>query len=182
MHTHLDFLDTDIFKTSWRHVLKTSCRHVLKTSWRHVFKTSSARLQRNNFSSSKMSSRRLEDVFKASCKMSSRRIQDVLEDEKLLRWRRLENVLKTCLEDVFKMSSRPTNVCWAILEVRIGSKSTWVLTCFQTDLVDRVNSKRKLKRNLGTSSWWHHIVSKTCFEGPLGDVLKTSWRRRKLTS
>ena len=48
-----------------------------------------------------MSSGRLED-------MSWRRFQDVLEDERLLRWRRVE--------DVFKTSSRPTNVCWVALE------------------------------------------------------------------
>ena len=70
-------------------VLQTSSRHVFKTSSRHVFKTSSIRLQRNIFSSSKMSSRRL---------------QVVLEDEKLLRWRRIEDDLKT--------SWRPKNVCW----------------------------------------------------------------------
>ena len=44
--------------------------------------------------------------------MSSRRLQNVLEDEKLLRWKRVEDVFKTCLEDVFKTSWRPTNVCW----------------------------------------------------------------------
>ena len=58
--------------------------------------------------------RRLQDVFKTFCEMSSRRFQDVLEDEKLLRWRRVEDVFKTCLEDVFKKSWRPTSVCWEI--------------------------------------------------------------------
>ena len=40
--------------------------------------------------------------------MSWRRFQDDLEDESLLRWRRVE--------DDFKTSSRPTNVCWVALE------------------------------------------------------------------
>ena len=88
-----------VFKTSSRHFFKTSSRHVFKTSSRHVFKTSSRRLQRDNFSSSKTSSKRL-------CKIPSRRLQDVLEDVKLLRGRRVE--------DVFKTSSRPTNVCWEL--------------------------------------------------------------------
>ena len=101
LDTHLDLLDTDItsknfvclrevLKTSSRYVLKTSSRHVLKTFSRHVFKASS------------------RHVFQTS----SRRLQDVLEDAKLLRWRRVEDVFKTCLEDVFKMSWRPANVCW----------------------------------------------------------------------
>ena len=47
------------FCLSPKHVLKTSSRYVFNTSSRHVFKTSSRRLQRNNFSSSKMSSTRL---------------------------------------------------------------------------------------------------------------------------
>ena len=40
--------------------------------------------------------------------------QDVLEDEKLLRWRLVEDLFKTYLEDVFKTSWRPTDVCWEI--------------------------------------------------------------------
>ena len=109
----------DVFKTSWKmkncyaeDVFKTSLIHVFKTSSRHIFKTSSRGLQRNNFSSSKTSSRGfarcLQDVFKTSLrrlhKTSSRRLEDVLEDQKLLRWRRVD--------DVFKTSWRPTNVCW----------------------------------------------------------------------
>ena len=43
--------------------------------------------------------------------MSWRRLQDVLEDQKLLRWRCVEDIVMTCLEEVFKTSSRPTNVC-----------------------------------------------------------------------
>ena len=103
LDTHLDLLDTDIpskyfaclhnvFKTSSRHVFKTSSRHVFKTSSRHVFKTSSRyvfktssrhvfktswrRLQRNNFSSSKMSSRRLGRRKIATLKTCWRRLQD----------------------------------------------------------------------------------------------------------
>ena len=75
LDTHLDFLDIDItskhfvclqdvLKMFSRYVFKTFSRHVSKTSSRHVFKTSWRRLQRNNFSSSKISmntsSRRLE--------------------------------------------------------------------------------------------------------------------------
>ena len=75
---------------------------VLKTSSKHVLKTSSARPQRNNFSSSKTSWRHLEDISQDVFKTSSRRLYDVLEDEILLRWIRLQDVLKTCLEDVLK--------------------------------------------------------------------------------
>ena len=92
LDTHLDLFDTDIPSkhfVSLHSVFNTFSRYVFKTSSRHVFKTSSRRLQRNNFSPSKASWRRLENV---------------LEDVKLLRWRRVE--------DVFKASSRPKNVCW----------------------------------------------------------------------
>ena len=44
-------------------------------------------------------------------KTSWRCLQDDLEDQKLLRWRRVEDIVMTCLEEVFKTSSRPTNVC-----------------------------------------------------------------------
>ena len=104
LDTHLDLLDLLIpskYFVCIHSVFKTSSRHVFKTSSRHVLKTSSRRFQRNNFLSSKTSSKCL-----ARC------LQDVLEDVKLLRWRRAEEVFKTCLEDVFKTSSRPTNVCW----------------------------------------------------------------------
>ena len=50
----------------------------------------------------------LQDVFKTS----SSRLEDVMENEKLLLWRRPEDVLRTCVEDVFKKSGRPTNVYW----------------------------------------------------------------------
>ena len=104
LDTHLDLLDTDIpskyfvslhsvFKTSSRYVFKTSSRYAFKTSSRHVFKTFS------------------RNVFKTSSRVVARSLQDVLEDLKLLRWRRVEDVVKTCLEDVYKTSSKPTNVC-----------------------------------------------------------------------
>ena len=63
----------------------------------------------------------------------------VLEDEKLLRWRRVEKVFKTCTEDVFKTSWRPTNVCWEIC-LKIHQK-TPVLEPFLSV---------KLKRDSGT--------------------------------
>ena len=59
-----------------------------------------------------MSSRRLEDVFSVTIFRLPRRLQDVLEDVKLLCWRHVEHVFKTCLEDVFKTSWKPTNICW----------------------------------------------------------------------
>ena len=43
------------------------------------------------------------------------------------------------------------------------------------DLVNWISSKRKGNRNFGTSNWWPHFFPKTCFEGPLVDVLRTSW-------
>ena len=117
----------DVLKMLWRHVLRTSSRHVFQTPSRHVFKTSS----RHAF---KTSSRHvfkaclqdvfnvtifrlpkcLQDFFKTSSRrlarcfqdVFARRLQDVLEDKKLLHWRHVE--------DVFKASSRPTNVCWAV--------------------------------------------------------------------
>ena len=129
LDTHLDLLSPDKYTdipskyfVCFHKIFKTSSRHVFKTSSRHVFKTSSRRLQRNNFSSSKTSWRRLhlarglENVFKTSSRLlrktSSRRLQNVLEDVKLLRWRLVEDVFNTCLEDVLKTSSKPTNVCW----------------------------------------------------------------------
>ena len=93
-------------------------QEVLKTSWRHVLKTSSARLQRNNFSSSKTSWRCLEDVF-------ARRLEDILKTSwrrmiktNIFVWRRMSKaniivliktswrrLLKTKTKDVFKTSS-----------------------------------------------------------------------------
>ena len=65
-----------------------------------------------------MSSRRLADVFSVTIFHLPRRLEDVLEDIKLLRCRRVEDVFKTCLEDVFKTSSRPLNVCWEVVVVQ----------------------------------------------------------------
>ena len=63
-----------------------------------VLKTSSARLQCNNFTSSKMSWRHLEDVFKTSRKTPWRHLQDVLKTS----WK-----TKNCYaKDVLKTSSR----------------------------------------------------------------------------
>ena len=68
---------------------------------REVLKTSSRRLR-------KMSSKTsLQHVF-------ARHLQDVLEDVKFLCRRRVE--------DIFKMSSRPTNVCW------VPSKQNYLLS------------------------------------------------------
>ena len=94
LDTHLALLDTDF----------TSKNCVCLGD---VLKTSSRRLQRNNFSSSSS-----ERSWKRLRKTSSRHLQNVLEDVKLLRWRRVEDFFKTCLQDVFKTSWRPTNVCW----------------------------------------------------------------------
>ena len=84
----VDLLNVDLLDQRYTHldlfVSKTSCRRLQDISTR--------RLQ-------DMSSRRLQD-------MSSSRLQDVLEDEKLLRWRHVE--------DVFKTSWKPTNVCWEV--------------------------------------------------------------------
>ena len=52
--------------------------------------------------------RRLQDVLQEVFKTTSRRLQNVLEDVKLLRWRSVKDVFKTCLEDILKASSRPT--------------------------------------------------------------------------
>ena len=86
---------------------KTSWSRPIYSSWLYVFKTSSRRFQ-DVF---KTFRRRLQNVFKTS----SRRLQDLLEDVKLLRWRPVEDVFKTCLEDVLKTFSRPTNVCWVVI-------------------------------------------------------------------
>ena len=108
-----------------------------------VFKTSSRHLQRNSFLCCKTFWRYLEDALKMShkytlqttwthledispdvLKTSSRRLywrslEDVLEDKKLLHWRRVGDAFKTFLEDVFKMSWRPTNVCWVVVAKRL---------------------------------------------------------------
>ena len=78
-----------------------SSRLLQDVSSRRLQDMSSRRLQ-------DMSSRRLQDVISVTIFRLPRRLQDV----KLLRLRRLEDIFKTCLEDVFKTSSKPTNVCW----------------------------------------------------------------------
>ena len=117
LDTHLD---TDIpskyfvslhsvFKTFSRYVFKTSGRQVFKTSSRHVFKTSSRRLQRNSFSSSKMSSRRLarclQEVFEKP-------LQDIFKTSSRRRRRRKIIMLKTCWRHLQHVA--PTNVCWLV--------------------------------------------------------------------
>ena len=75
--------------------------------------TSSKRLQ-------DMSSRHLRDMSSRHLQdMSSRRLQ---EGEQLLRRRRVADVFKTCLEDVLKRSSRPTNVCWEAASAKFGGR------------------------------------------------------------
>ena len=78
-----------VSKTSSRHLQDMSLRRLQDMSSRRLQDMSSRRLLRHNFLSSKTSSRRLEDVF------------------------------KTCLQDVFKTSSRPANVCWVCLLIKI---------------------------------------------------------------
>ena len=107
-------LDEDVLKTPWIRLLFLSSED--------VFKTSSRRPHQDEYVLFSLPSS--EDVFKRSSRRlgqdqhiclgytSSRRLQDVLEDVKLLRWRLVENVFKTCLQDVFKTSWRPTNACW----------------------------------------------------------------------
>ena len=94
LDAYLDLLDTYIFSKHYvclLDVLQISSRHVFKTLWR--------RLQRNNFLSSKTFSRRLarclQDTFKTSSRYLGRR-----------------KIATLSLEDVLKMSWRPTNVCW----------------------------------------------------------------------
>ena len=58
----------------------------------------------------------------------------------------------------------------------------WVLNCFEIDLANWIISKRKVKRDFGTSNWWPHLIPKTCFEVPLGGVLIMSWGRPESTS
>ena len=112
LDTHLDLLDTDITskiffasETSWRCLQGMSSRRLQDMCSRRfedVFRVTTFRLPR-----------RLENVLPEVLKTSSRRLPDVLEDVKLLRWRYVEDVFRTFLEEVFKTSWRPTNVCWA---------------------------------------------------------------------
>ena len=81
-------------------------QEVLKTSWRHVLKTSSARLQRNNFSSSKTSWRCLEDFF-------ARRLEDVwlrrIYSSEDVWVRRIYSSWSRPLEDVFWRQRQKTS-------------------------------------------------------------------------
>ena len=94
-----------------------SSRHLQHMSSRRLQVMSSRRLQ-------DMSSKRLQDVFSATIFRLSRRLQDVLQDLKFLRSKRAEDVFKTCLEDVFKTSSRPTNICWAFTRLKKKEKKS----------------------------------------------------------
>ena len=116
----IDLLNVDLLDQRYTHL----DLFVSKTSWRRLQDMSSRRLQ-------DMSSRRLQDVFSVTIFRLPRRLgrrkivtlktcwktkncyaEDVLEDKKLLRWSRVEDVFKTCLEDIFQTSWRPTNVSW----------------------------------------------------------------------
>ena len=127
-----------VFKTSWLRRIYSS--HLQKTSWRRfqdiLVKTNIFVLVIHLQDVSKMSSRYLQDMssrhlernnlssYKTPCKISSRRL---CEDETLLRWRRVKDVFKTCLGEVFKMSWRPTIICWAVSFSRCFLKCTPVL-------------------------------------------------------
>ena len=71
-----------------------------------VGQTSSARLQRNNFTSSKTSwdvlQRRLEHVLNTSSRPLARLLEDVLKTSWKMKSCYAEDVFKTCLEDVLK--------------------------------------------------------------------------------
>ena len=56
------------------------------------------------------------------------------------------------------------------------------MSYFLADLVNKISYNRKVKRNLGTSNKWPHIVPKTCFKVTLEDVLTTPWGRPESTS
>ena len=62
--------------------------------------------------------------------------------------------------------------------------STYVFTIIYVDIFQGMKGEKKLKvkRNLGTSNRWPHTVPNTCFEVPLDEVLRTSWRRPESTS
>ena len=77
----IDLWDIDLSDTDLDFLDTVNIFFVSKTSWRRI---------------EDMSWRRLEG-------MSSKRLQEILGDEKLLRWRRVE--------DVFKTSWIPSNVC-----------------------------------------------------------------------
>ena len=116
LDTHLDLLSGDKYTGipskyffCLHKIFKKSSRHAFKRSSRHVFKTSSRRLQRNSFSSSKMSSRRLagclQDVFEKP-------LQDIFKTSSRRRRRRKIIMLKTCWRHLQHVA--PTNVCWLV--------------------------------------------------------------------
>ena len=73
-----------------------------------ILKTSSARLQRNNFTSSKTSWRRLEDMsWRRLEDMSWRRLEDMF-------WRRLEDMSSRRLEDIME-TKKIQNTYWRYL-------------------------------------------------------------------
>ena len=74
-------------------------------------------------------------------------------DENLLGWRHVEDVFKTCLEDVFKWSSRPTNVCWA---VGITSSAVGLKICAITARIKMYKSIIKKKKK----EWWNSVARK----------------------
>ena len=76
---------------------------VFKTSSRHVLKTFSVRLQRNSFSSSKMSWRRLEYILQGALKTSWRSLKTSWKTKNCYD----EDILRTSWRPVLKMSSRP---------------------------------------------------------------------------
>ena len=61
---------------------------------------------------------------------------------------------------------------------------TYVFTIIYVDIFQgrKGEKKLKVKRNLGTSNRWPHSVPNTCFEVPLDEVLRTSWRRPESAS
>ena len=92
LDTYLDLLSPDKY-TDIPSKYFVCLRKIFKTSSRHVFKTSS----RHVF---KASSRRLQDVFSVAIFCLPRRLQDALQE-------------------VFKTSSRPTNVYWDVYCAKI---------------------------------------------------------------
>ena len=124
---------------SSRRLQDISSRRLQNMSWRRlqdIFSVTIFRLPRC-----------LEDVFKTS----SRCYEDVLEDVKLLRWRRVKDVFKTYLQDVFKTSSRPTNVCWVI--------TTLINFCFKK-LISLSRTKPKSKKRIVKVPMGCNIVNK----------------------
>ena len=119
------FLYTDIpnkhlfvSKTSWGCLENMSWRPLEDMSSRtlqDVFSVTTFCLPRRFQDVLNMYSKRLPRCLQDAFKTSSRRLQDILGYEKLLRWKPFEGVFKTCLEDVFKRSWRPTNVSWVFI-------------------------------------------------------------------